>query len=65
MRYFLTVAAGAALTLAPALAFAAPDQSRSNQSPQVQTGETGAPDPATIGKAGAALHDVARVQAKY
>jgi uncharacterized protein DUF4168 len=65
MRYFRSLAVGAALTLAPALAFAAPDQSPSNQSPPVQTGASAAPDPVTIGKAGAALHDVARVQAKY
>ena len=65
MRYFLTVAVGAALTLAPALAFAAPDQSPSNQSPPVQSGAAATPDAATIGKVGAALHDVVRVQAKY
>ena len=66
MRYLLSLAAGAALSLAPALAFAAPDQSPSNPSPPAQTGATAtAPDAATIGKAGAALHDVAQVQAKY
>jgi hypothetical protein len=65
MRYLLTAAVGVALSLAPALAIAAPDQSPSNQSTPVQTGAATAPDAATIGKAGAALHDVARVQAKY
>jgi hypothetical protein len=62
MRYVLTLAVGAALGLAPALAVAAPDQSPSTQAAPAQPA---APDAATIGKAGAALHDVVRVQAKY
>jgi len=65
MRYFLRLAAGAALSLAPALAFAAPDQAPPNQALPAQTGAAAAPDAVTIGKAGAALHDVVRVQAKY
>jgi hypothetical protein len=65
MRYFLTAAVGAALSLAPAVAFAAPDEVTPNQAQLAQTGTAAAPDAATIGKAGAALHDVARVQAKY
>lgn len=61
-RLFTLVAAlvpGLALGLAPAAGFAAP-----NQSPQSQATSAGIPD-ATIGKAGAALHDVAKVQEKY
>ena len=66
MRRFLTLAVGAALGLAPALALAAPDQAPSGLSPSGQTAMPAAkPDAATIGKAGAALHDVAQVQEKY
>jgi hypothetical protein len=63
MRRFLTLAVGATLGLAPVLAMAAPDQTSSTMSPSGQT--AAAPDTATIGKAGAALHDVALVQEKY
>jgi hypothetical protein len=63
MRRFLTLAIGATLGLAPVLAMAAPDQAPSTMSPSGQTAT--APDAATIGKAGAALHDVALVQQKY
>jgi Domain of unknown function (DUF4168) len=64
MRRFLTLAVGATLGLAPVLAMAAPDQAPSTMSPSGQTAAP-APDAATIGKAGAALHDVALVQEKY
>jgi hypothetical protein len=62
MRRFLTLVAGAALGLAPALALAAPDQVPADQ-PQVQS--NGAIPDGTIGKAGAALHDVVQLQQKY
>jgi len=52
-------ALGLALGLAPGLAFAAPDQLPANQA-----GPAAIPD-GTIGKAGAALHDVAKLQEKY
>jgi hypothetical protein len=54
-----TLAAAAAFGLAPALAFAAPDQVPANAA-----GAPAIPD-VTIGKAGAALHDVAKLQEKY
>jgi hypothetical protein len=56
MRRIVTLAAAGALALAPALAFA--------QTPQPQSGPAAIPDQ-TIGKAGAALHDVAKLQQKY
>lgn len=59
MRRLLTLATAAALALAPALAFAA-----ASDSPPSQSEVAPIPD-ATIGKAGAALHDVAQLQAKY
>ena len=63
MRRFTTIvmvpALGLALGLAPGLAFAAPDQLPGNQA-----GPAAIPD-GTIGKAGAALHDVAKLQEKY
>jgi hypothetical protein len=59
MRRFATMATALALGLAPALAFAASDQLPANQA-----GPAAIPD-GTIGKAGAALHDVARLQEKY
>jgi hypothetical protein len=62
MRRFLTLVTGAALGLAPALALAAPNQVPADQ-PQVQP--NGAIPDGTIGKAGAALHDVVQVQQKY
>jgi hypothetical protein len=66
MRRFLTLAVGATLGLAPVLAMAAPDQAPSTMAPSAQTAAPAtAPDAATIGKAGAALHDVALVQEKY
>ena len=59
MRRIATLATSLALGLAPVFAFAAPDQA-----PQVQSGTPNIPDEA-IGKAGAALHDVAQLQEKY
>jgi len=57
MRRIVTLAAAAALAVAPAAVFAAGDQ----MAPAAQ-----APVPdATVGKAGAALHDVAQLQQKY
>jgi hypothetical protein len=58
MKRFIPFAAAAALGLLPAVAAAAPDQH-----PQSQAGAS-IPD-GTIGKAGAALHDVAKLQEKY
>jgi hypothetical protein len=65
MRRFLTLAVGAALGLAPVLAMASSDQPPSALSPSGQTAAPATPDAATIGKAGAALHDVALLQEKY
>ncbi|HET6308733.1 MAG TPA: DUF4168 domain-containing protein [Rhodopila sp.] len=66
MRYFLALAVGAALGGAPVMAAAGQDQSPSAQAaPAPSGGMPAAPDAATIGKAGAALHDVVRVQSKY
>ena len=70
MRRFMTLAVGAALGLAPVLVLAAPDQAPSSPSSagpssSGQAGMPATPDAATIGKAGAALHDVAMVQEKY
>ena len=59
MRRLVTLAAGVALGLAPVLALAAP-----NELPQTQAGTPNIPD-GTIGKAGAALHDVVKLQEKY
>jgi hypothetical protein len=59
MKRFIPFAAAAALGLAPAVAFAAPDMQ-----PQAQPASPSIPD-GTIGKAGAALHDVAKLQEKY
>src|ERR1700693_5661998 len=56
MRRIATLAATAALALAPVLAVA--------QTPSTQAGPTAIPDQ-TIGKAGAAMHDVAKLQQKY
>ena len=67
MRHFL-IAAGVALGLAPALAVAAPDQmSPAQPAPSSVPGTApGASIPdGTIGKAGAALRDVAKLQEKY
>jgi hypothetical protein len=65
VRRFLTLAACAALGLAPALAAASPNQMPSNPGTEGQTAAPARPDAATINKAGAALHDVALVQEKY
>jgi hypothetical protein len=67
MRRFVTLAVSAALGLAPVLALAAPNQAASTMSPPSgsPSSQPAAPDAATIGKAGAALHDVALVQEKY
>ncbi|HEY4043219.1 MAG TPA: DUF4168 domain-containing protein [Rhodopila sp.] len=56
MRHIVTLAATAAFALAPALALA--------QTPASPPAPAAIPDQ-TIGKAGAALHDVAKVQQKY
>ncbi len=56
MRRIVTLAATAALALSPALGMA--------QTPGTQTAPAAIPDQ-TIGKAGAALHDVAKLQEKY
>jgi hypothetical protein len=68
MRRILTLAVGAALGLAPAVGLAASDQSAQNAAPGPSNGAMQAgpaiPD-GTIGKAGAALRDVAKLQAKY
>ncbi|WP_428538839.1 DUF4168 domain-containing protein [Rhodopila sp.] len=67
MRHFL-IAAGLALGLAPAFAVAAPDQmSPAQPAPPSAPGTApGASIPdGTIGKAGAALRDVAKLQEKY
>jgi hypothetical protein len=62
MRRSLRLAAGAALGLAPALALAAPDQAPQNQTTAPANGPI---SDGTIGKAGAALRDVAQLQQKY
>ena len=59
MRYLVTLATAITLGLAPAAAFAAPEQRPAPQA-EAQT----IPD-STISKAGAALHDVAGLQRKY
>jgi hypothetical protein len=56
MRRLVTLAATAALALSPALGMA--------QTPGTQASPSAIPDQ-TIGKAGAALHDVAKLQEKY
>lgn len=60
MRRFVTLATTAVFGLAPALGFAAPDLS-----PSPPSMSPGAIPDGTIGKAGAALHDVAKLQEKY
>jgi hypothetical protein len=64
MGRFVILAAGAALALAPAIGMAASDQSPPAQMPGAVQGGAAIPD-GTIGKAGAALHDVAKLQEKY
>ncbi len=59
MRKIITLGAGVALTLAPALALA-----QSSRPPSAAPSAAAIPD-ATIGKAGAALHDIAQMQNKY
>jgi hypothetical protein len=56
MRHIVTLAATAALALSPALGMA--------QTPGTQASPAAIPEQ-TIGKAGAALHDVAKLQEKY
>ena len=56
MRYIVTLAATAALAFPPAVGMA--------QTPSTRTSPAAIPDQ-TIGKAGAALHDVAKLQQKY
>jgi len=71
MRRFITLAAGVALGLAPALAVAQPGQSGAAPAQGAMQGTTVPGGPAapisdgTIGKAGAALRDVANLQQKY
>jgi hypothetical protein len=60
MRHLMILATAAVLGLAPA-AFAVPDQA---PSPPASGAGATIPD-GTIGKVGAALHDVAKVQEKY
>ena len=62
MRHSLILATAVVFGLAPALAFAASDQPLQQEAPVLSNGSI--PD-GTIGKAGAALHDVAKVQEKY
>lgn len=64
MRPILKIAVAAALGVAPALALGAPNQSSDQNQSQNQSGTAPISD-TTIGKAGAALHDVARLQEKY
>lgn len=61
MRRTLALAAAAALGLAPALAVAAPNPA----SPPAQASAQASVSDSTVGKAGAALHDVAKLQQKY
>ncbi len=56
MRHIVTLAATAAIALSPVLGMA--------QTPGTQASPAAIPDQ-TIGKAGAALHDVAKLQQKY
>jgi hypothetical protein len=56
MRHIVTLATSAALALSPALGM--------TQTPGTQPSPAAIPDQ-TIGKAGAALHDVAKLQEKY
>jgi hypothetical protein len=64
MRCFIPLATAAAFGLAPALAFAAPNQAPGPQAVTPSMPNGAIPD-GTIGKAGAALHDVAKLQEKY
>jgi hypothetical protein len=67
MRRFMTLAAGVALGLAPAMAVA--QSSQTGPAPAHGTAVPGGPaapiSDGTIGKAGAALRDVANLQQKY
>jgi hypothetical protein len=65
MRRVLTLAAAAALGLAPALAFAAPNEAPQSQMSPPSGATNGTIPDGTIGKAGAALRDVAKLQEKY
>jgi Domain of unknown function (DUF4168) len=65
MRHIATFAATAALALAPALVLAqTPEPQAGPAAIPSQTGQAAIPEQ-TIGKAGAALHDVAKLQQKY
>jgi hypothetical protein len=65
MRRILLVAAGVAIGLAPTLAFAAPDQAAPAAPSSTEATQGSSIPDGTIGKAGAALHDVAGLQQKY
>jgi hypothetical protein len=65
MRPIATFATAAAVALAPALVLAQSSQSQTGPAAiSPQTGQAAIPEQ-TIGKAGAALHDVAKLQQKY
>ena len=64
MRRSILFMTTAALTCAPGLVFAANDQVLGNNAPPASMSIEPIPE-GTIGKAGAALHDVAKVQQKY
>jgi hypothetical protein len=63
MRKFVTLATTAVLALTPALALA--PSAALAQAPASPPGPAAAIPDQTIGKAGAALHDVAKLQQKY
>jgi hypothetical protein len=64
MRRIVALATAAAFGVAPGLAFAAPDQSPAPRAAAPSMSPGTIPD-GTIGKVGAALHDVAKLQEKY
>ena len=63
MRRLIALATGAALSLTPLLALAAPPQTPA--SPPAPSAPDASISDGTIGKAGAALRDVAKLQQKY
>jgi hypothetical protein len=64
MRSWITLLTGLALCLSPALAIAAPDQGPASPPAPAAMPDANISD-GTIGKAGAALRDVAKLQQKY
>jgi Domain of unknown function (DUF4168) len=64
MRRIVALATAAALGVAPALAFAAPNETPAPRAATPSMSPGTIPDQ-TIGKVGAALHDVAQLQEKY